>query len=94
MELDLKFLPAPVIFSCFLVVAVTEFIKTLDKKDRLKGYRVYAPFLLSAIAAALLALGDFFPRKQAPFWAASVFGLSAFFFEAILKKLKKIHGEG
>ena len=94
MDFSLGIFPAFVLISCILVVIFTELIKSLDKKDRLKGYRVWIPFLLSAMAACALALGDFFPVRQAPFWGAAVFGISVFFFEAILKKIKAVRGEG
>jgi len=94
MELNFNFLPAVVLFACFFVVIFTELIKSLDKKNRLKGYRVYIPFLLSGATAFLLVLGDFITAVQAWFWGAVIFGISVFFFEAILRKITKIREDG
>jgi hypothetical protein len=56
----------------------TELIKRLDKKDRLKGYRVYIPLVLSMGAAGLLRIGNFFVPEQMWFWWAVIFGFSVF----------------
>jgi hypothetical protein len=64
----------------------------LDKNDRLKGYRVWAPVFLSGGAAGLLRIGNFFLPEQFWYWWVIIFGFSVFFFEAILKKLKTVFG--
>ncbi|MCL1812238.1 MAG: hypothetical protein FWG29_01810 [Treponema sp.] len=81
------------LLAVVVVVVLTELIKKLDKKDRLKGYRVYIPFALSFVVVGLLRSGNFFPSEQYGFWALAVFAVSVFFFEAILKKLKTVFGE-
>ncbi|MDR0878950.1 MAG: hypothetical protein LBN21_12950 [Treponema sp.] len=81
-------LPVFIPIASVVVILVTEIIKGLDKKDRLKGYRVYIPLALSAGAAWLLRIGKFFAPEQVWFWWAAIFGISVFFFEAILKKAK------
>jgi uncharacterized membrane protein len=81
-------LPFFVVVSIALVVMFTELIKRLDKKDWLKGYRVYIPLVLSFGAAGLLRIGNFFVPEQMWFWWAVIFGFSVFAFEAILKKLE------
>ena len=86
-------LPVFAMMAIGLVVIMTELIKKLDKKDRLKGYRVYIPLVLSAGASWLLRIGAFFPAEQVWFWAAVIFAVSVFFFEAILKKLRAAFGE-
>jgi hypothetical protein len=93
MENILTMFPVFVIFAIALVVITTELIKKLDGKDRLKGYRVYVPAVLSAGAAALLKTGNFFAPEQVWFWWAVIFGFSVFFFEAILKKLLGAFGK-
>jgi hypothetical protein len=71
-----------------MTVVLTELIKRLDKKNVLKGYRVYVPLVISFGVTGLLKIGNFFIPEQFWFWWAVVFGLSVFAFEAILKKLK------
>jgi Na+-translocating ferredoxin:NAD+ oxidoreductase RnfA subunit len=86
----LSLLPVFVLVSIALVVVFTELIKRLDKKDRLKGYRVYIPLILSLGAAGLLRIGNFFIPEQMWFWWAVIFGFSVFAYEAILKKLELV----
>jgi hypothetical protein len=81
-------LPAFIAVAIVLVVFLTEIVKRLDKKDRLKGYRVYVPLALSFGTAGLLRIGNFFAPEQMWFWWAVIFGFSVFAFEAILKKIK------
>jgi uncharacterized membrane protein len=80
-------LPAFALLAAALVVILTELVKKLDKKDRLKGYRVYVPLVLSGGVAWVLRIGEFFPAPQVWFWWAAIFAVSVFFFEAILKKI-------
>jgi hypothetical protein len=80
--------PAFIFIAISLVVVITEFIKRFDKKNILKGYRVYVPLVLSLGASGLLRIGNFFVPEQMWFWWAIIFGFSVFFFEAILKKVK------
>jgi hypothetical protein len=84
----LSLLPVFILIAIALVVVVTELIKKVDTKNRLKGYRVYIPFVLSFGAAVLLRIGNFFVTAQMWFWWAVIFGFSVFFFEAILKKIQ------
>jgi hypothetical protein len=79
--------PAFIVVAIILVVMLTEFIKQIDRKDRLKGYRIYLPLALSFGAAALLRIGNFFAPEQMWFWWAVIFSFSTFAFEAILKKI-------
>jgi Na+-translocating ferredoxin:NAD+ oxidoreductase RnfA subunit len=79
--------PAFIVVAIALVVMLTEIVKRLDKKDRLKGYRVYLPLAFSFGAAGLLRVGNFFVPEQMWFWWAVIFGFSVFAFEAILKKI-------
>jgi hypothetical protein len=83
-----SFFPAFIILAIGLVVVLTEIVKRLDKKDILKGYRVYLPLALSFGAAGLLRIGNFFVPEQMWFWWAVIFGFSVFAFEAILKKIR------
>ena len=88
-------LPAFIFIAIILVVVLTELIKKLDKKNVLKGYRVYVPLVISFCVTALLRIGKFFIPEQIWFWWAVVFGFSVFAFEAILKHIKtKFDGNG
>ena len=89
MNVDLeKFLPAVVIVAIILTVIFTELIKSADKKDKLKGYRIYIPAILSGLESAVLAFGEFFIWKQVPFYWAVIFAISVFGYEAIYCKIK------
>ena len=79
--------PVFISIAICLVVIFSELIKKLDRKDKLKGYKVYIPFVLSFILTGLLLLGEFFVTKQFWFWWASVFGFSVFLYEALIKKI-------
>ena len=81
-------LPAFIFTAIVLVVILTELIKMFDKKNVLKGYRVYVPLVISFGVTGLLKIGNFFVSEQFWFWWAVIFGFSVFAFEAILKKIK------
>lgn len=86
-------LPVFVAISIALVIVLTELIKRLDRKNLLKGYRVWIPAVLSGGVAALLKFGDFFNiPEQIWFWWAVIFAFSIFGYEAILTKIKTVLG--
>jgi hypothetical protein len=85
--------PAFILLAIALVVVVTELLKKLDTKNRLKGYRVYLPLVLSAVTAFLLKIGNFFVTEQFWFWWAVIFGFSVFAYEAVLKKISDALGK-
>ena len=80
--------PVFIAIAVVLTVMLSELIKSIDKKNVLKGYRVYVPLVISFGIAWLLRIGDFFIPEQVWFWWAAIFGISVFAFEAILKKIK------
>lgn len=89
MSADLsKLLPAAVIAAIILTVMLTEIIKKADTKDRLKGYRIYVPAILSGLESAALAFGEFFAWRQIPFYWAVIFAVSVFGYEAIYRKIR------
>ena len=92
MDNIMSLLPVFIIMAIALVVIFTELIKQFDKKDRLKGYRVYIPLVLSFAFAYLLKRGNFFVTEQMWFWWAVIFGFSIFGYEAFLSKIKKAIG--
>jgi hypothetical protein len=81
-------LPVFIVVAIALVIEVTELVKKLDRKNRLKGYRVWIPAVLSGGVAYLLGFGKFFAEpNQVWFWWAVIFASSTFAYEAILKKI-------
>lgn len=83
-----KLLPAAVIVAIILTVIFTEIIKKADSKDKLKGYRIYIPAILSGLESVVLAFGEFFAWRQTPFYWAVIFAVSVFGYEAIYRKIK------
>jgi len=81
-------MPVFLAFAIAIVVIFTELIKRLDKKDRLRGHRVYIPMVLSFAVTYLLKIGNFFVTEQLWFWWAVIFGFSIFGYEAILRKIQ------
>lgn len=82
------------IFPMFIVIAIlltvifSQLVKKLDRKNRLKGFRVWLPLIFSGFFATALAFGNFFTWEAIIFWWAAIFGFSVFFYEAIVKHLK------
>ncbi len=87
------FLPLFIIIAVLLTVIFTELVKKLDKNDKLKNYRAWVPVLFSAFFAFLLWHGAFFAPREVWFWWAAIFGISVFFYETILKKIKEAFDE-
>jgi len=83
----MNILPVFIVIAITLVIVFTELVKRIDRKNRLKGYRVWVPVLLSCGVAWLLRLGDFFQAQQVWFWWAVIFAVSVFAYEAVLKKI-------
>jgi len=84
----LNILPMFIVIAIILTIVFTELIKKLDRKNSLKGYRVWIPAMLSGIVSFLLGFGKFFPEpNQVWFWWAVIFAFSTFAYEAILKKI-------
>ncbi|MDR0302362.1 MAG: hypothetical protein LBI04_08655 [Treponema sp.] len=92
MDNVMNLLPFFIVIAIALVVIFTELIKRFDKKERLKGYRVYLPLVLSFAAAYLLKRGNFFVTEQMWFWWAVIFGFSIMGYEAILRKIQNALG--
>jgi len=64
MDAILNLVPFFIATAIMLTVALSELVKRLDKKGRLKGYRVYVPLALSFVAVYLLRVGNFFVTEQ------------------------------
>jgi len=85
--------PVFIVTAIALVIVFSELIKKLDRKNLLKGYRVWIPAVLSCGIAWLLRLGNFFLPLQVWFWWAVIFAFSVFTYEAILKKITTALGD-
>lgn len=83
----MNILPTFIVIPIFSVIAVTEIIKRIDRKQKLRGFYVFIPAILSLLFAGLLAYGRFFDWHQLWFWAAVIFSLSVFSYESVLKKV-------
>jgi Na+-translocating ferredoxin:NAD+ oxidoreductase RnfA subunit len=92
MDNIMNLLPVFIILAIALTVMFTELIKRLDKKDWLKGWRIYIPLVVSFVTAYLLKRGNLFVTEQMWFWWAVIFGFSIFGYETILKKVQKSIG--
>jgi len=87
MDKIITLLPFFIVLAIALTVIFTELLKKLDRKNCLKGYRVYIPLVVSFVTAFLLKIGNFFVTEQMWFWWAVIFGFSIFGYEAILRKV-------
>lgn len=87
MDNFLNLLPVFIAIAVAMVVIFTELIKAIDKNGWLKGYRIYIPMILSFVFAYLLKIGNFFATEQFLFWWVTIFGISIFGYEAILRKI-------
>lgn len=86
MEQLLKLLPAFIIIATAAVIVLTDVIKGYDKNNRLKGWRVWIPAILSGVMSVLLGYGGFFERRQIFFWWAVIFAFAILFYESFWKK--------
>ncbi len=75
--------------AVFLTVGFTQLVKKIDKKNRLKGWRVWIPILFSAFFAFLLWQGAFFASREFWFWWAMIYGISIACYETIIKRITK-----
>ncbi len=78
------------IVSILCVIMFTEIVKRFDKKDILKGYKVWLPFLFScgfSVALKFIFKIDWFLMI---FVEASLFGFSVFGYETFLKSVEKL----
>jgi hypothetical protein len=84
----INILPVFIVIAIALVIVFTELIKKLDRKNWLKGYRVWIPAVLSGGVASLLGIGKFLDNpSQVWFWWTVIFAFSTFAYEAVLKKI-------
>ena len=78
------------IISIVCTIMFSEIVKGFDKNDKLKGYRVWLPFIFScgfSVALKFIFKIDWFIMI---FIEGSIFGFSAFGYETLLKSINKI----
>lgn len=78
------------IISIVCTIMFSEIVKKFDKKDYLKGYKVWLPFIFScgfSVALKFVLKIDWFMMI---FIEASMFGFSVFGYETFLKSINKI----
>ena len=78
------------IISIVCTIMFSEIVKRFDKKDYLKGYKVWLPFIFScgfSVALKFVLKIDWFMMI---FVEASMFGFSVFGYETFLKSINKI----
>ncbi len=78
-----------ILVSVIMTVGLTELVKKFDKKNRLKGWRVLIPLLVSALIVFLTWNKAVFTSHALCSWWAVIFSLSIFSYEIIIKKLIK-----
>lgn len=89
LNLDTILIPS-VIISIIMIILFSELIKKLDKKNWLNGsYKVYLPVIFSILFSFILYKSSFILKEQIIFYGLLMFSVSTFFYNAILKTLKK-----
>ena len=78
------------IVSIVCTILFSEIVKKFDKNDKLKGYKVWLPFIFScgfSVALKFIFKVDWIIMI---FIEGSLFGFSVFGYEAILKSINKL----
>ena len=88
MDLDFNSLIPPMMAGAIaLTVLFSEILKKADKNNIFKGYRVYFPLIFSALFTVLLWIAEIITGKQTFLYGFTIFGVSVFGYEAIIKKI-------
>lgn len=78
------------IISIMCTIMFSEIVKKFDKNDKLKGYKVYLPFVFSCGFSVALKFIFKIDWMIMIFIEGSLFGFSVFGYEAILKSITKL----
>ena len=78
------------IVSIVCTVMFSEIVKKFDKNDKLKGYKVWLPFIFSCGFSVALKFVFKVDWMFIIFIEGSVFGFSVFGYETLLKSINKI----
>ena len=77
------------IISIVCTIMFSEIVKKFDKKDYLKGYKVWLPFIFSCGFSVVLKFAFNVDWMIMIFIEGSLFGFSVFGYEVILKSINK-----
>lgn len=78
------------IISIMCTIMFSEIVKKFDKNDKLKGYKVYLPFIFSCGFSVALKFVFKVDWILMIFIEGSLFGFSVFGYETFLKSINKI----
>lgn len=81
------------IISIMCTIMFSEIVKKFDKNDKLKGYKVYLPFIFSCGFSVALKFIFKIDWMIMIFVEGSLFGFSVFGYETILKSINKLIGK-
>jgi hypothetical protein len=87
---NIKLFEILAIISIFCIVMFTEIVKKFDKNDKLKGYKVWLPFIFSCGFSVALKFIFKIDWIIMPFVEGCMFGFSVFGYEIILKNINRI----
>lgn len=88
--LNFKLFEILVIVSVLCTVMFTEIIKKFDKNNKLKGYKVWLPFIFSCGFSVALKFVFKIDWIIMPFVEGCMFGFSVLGYEIILKNINRI----
>lgn len=78
------------IVSIMCTIMFSEIVKKFDKNNKLKGYKVYLPFIFSCGFSVALKFVFNVDWMFIIFIEGSMFGFSVFGYETLLKSINKI----
>ena len=81
------------VISIMCTIMFSEIIKKFDKNDKLKGYKVWLPFIFSCGFSVALKFIFKIDWMIMIFVEGSLFGFSVFGYETILKSINKLIGK-
>jgi MFS-type transporter involved in bile tolerance (Atg22 family) len=87
---NLKLFGILYVVSIICTVMFSEIVKKFDKNDKLKGYKVWLPFIFSCGFSVLLKFILKIDWTILVFVEASMFGFSVFGYETFLKSVQRI----
>jgi hypothetical protein len=87
---NIKLFEVLAIISILCIVMFTEIVKKFDKNDKLKGYKVWLPFIFSCGFSVALKFIFKIDWIIMPFVEGCMFGFSVLGYEIVLKNINRI----